>query len=1069
MNAGNSDAKRRKIRKGTRSCWECKRRKIRCSFSAPSDPVYIGCRRRGVGCVGQEHPEESPAAASSTGSRGPYIGDRIVRVEALLDRLVKQAGNESNGSAPSEDGAPGPATSVSATDNGAELTIGPGPRLERITITPSRNTRYEDISAALHAALPPREDILLMAKAGLNVSFHKLMTHPHDVLAQSPGGGRADLDEIPDAKTHPTLLAKYLLILATCLQYANPDLHANEIRALSQPPRELMRRLADTAINLVISNDEFLGSFEGLECVMLETVYQANSGNLRRAWFACRRGLVVAQMMGLHRSGNRLPLKCIGPREPIYPNYMWFRIVWSDRQLCLLLGLPQGSLDASMASEAALARCTPSDRFERKQSVIASRIIERNDSSDPAIMDDFVALQELDAELQRAADEMPRAWWLTPSLANIVQDPEEAFWETLRLMEQMLYFNLLSLLHLPYMLRSRTFDTEPSSDSTIDLKHEYSKLTCVNASRELLSRFVTFRSFNRVAFACRSADFFALIGALTLVIAHLDGHRKQRLRQHGAGISGINVLAPQRNADRAMMDQVLENMEGVAQLSTDVLSERSSSLLRSLLALEADAAEGKHDNVDRDYFPVEVVTSTHPESAEEDGQSVRLGIPYIGTIRISREEVVSMESPRRDVTPSPIESRFVPTDIVPPSASHAPKDTPTVTSMSSSLSTKTLSSAYPQLNDTASTRPPMIQASSTTTQPPGIQSHRVDRPSTDENNSLAEYQEFAAPLWEQFLIVTKRVFPQYWRTPSYIYPKIILCISVSLFIGLVFLDAPLTIQGLQNQMFAIFEFCTILGQLVQQQMPHFVTQRSLYEARERPSKVYSWKVFMLSQIIVELPWNTLVSIFIWAFIYYPAGFYKNAGSAGEGTERGILMWLLFWQFLLFTCTFAHMCIFFSGTAKAGSNVANLLFMLAFFFCGVLASADSMPGFWIFLYRVSPLSYWVSAVLSTGLANIEVTCASNEWTTISPPDGLTCNAYMADYISRAGGYLLDPEATSDCMYCRLKDSNGFLSAISSEYSTRWRNFGIMWVYIAFNVVAALGLYYLVGMPKGKKRL
>lgn len=33
-------------------------------------------------------------------------------------------------------------------------------------------------------------------------------------------------------------------------------------------------------------------------------------------------------------------------------------------------------------------------------------------------------------------------------------------------------------------------------------------------------------------------------------------------------------------------------------------------------------------------------------------------------------------------------------------------------------------------------------------------------------------------------------------------------------------------------------------------MPNFCLQRDLYEARERPSKTYSWRVFMLSSIIV---------------------------------------------------------------------------------------------------------------------------------------------------------------------------------------------------------------------------
>jgi ABC-type multidrug transport system permease subunit len=64
---------------------------------------------------------------------------------------------------------------------------------------------------------------------------------------------------------------------------------------------------------------------------------------------------------------------------------------------------------------------------------------------------------------------------------------------------------------------------------------------------------------------------------------------------------------------------------------------------------------------------------------------------------------------------------------------------------------------------------------------------------------------------------------------------------------------------MQNQMFAIFMLLVIFPNLVQQMMPYFVTQRALYEVRERPSKAYSWKAFMLASILVELPWNILSS------------------------------------------------------------------------------------------------------------------------------------------------------------------------------------------------------------------
>lgn len=46
-------SKRRKVRKGTRSCWECRGRKVRCTFMTDSDAVCDGCSSRGTGCVSQ--------------------------------------------------------------------------------------------------------------------------------------------------------------------------------------------------------------------------------------------------------------------------------------------------------------------------------------------------------------------------------------------------------------------------------------------------------------------------------------------------------------------------------------------------------------------------------------------------------------------------------------------------------------------------------------------------------------------------------------------------------------------------------------------------------------------------------------------------------------------------------------------------------------------------------------------------------------------------------------------------------------------------------------------------------
>lgn len=58
-------------------------------------------------------------------------------------------------------------------------------------------------------------------------------------------------------------------------------------------------------------------------------------------------------------------------------------------------------------------------------------------------------------------------------------------------------------------------------------------------------------------------------------------------------------------------------------------------------------------------------------------------------------------------------------------------------------------------------------------------------------------------------------------------------------------------------MFSIFIFMTVFAQIANQIAPFFCDSRTLYEARERPSKAYSWKAFMASNFVVELAWNSV--------------------------------------------------------------------------------------------------------------------------------------------------------------------------------------------------------------------
>ncbi|KAH6688979.1 ABC-2 type transporter-domain-containing protein [Plectosphaerella plurivora] len=336
---------------------------------------------------------------------------------------------------------------------------------------------------------------------------------------------------------------------------------------------------------------------------------------------------------------------------------------------------------------------------------------------------------------------------------------------------------------------------------------------------------------------------------------------------------------------------------------------------------------------------------------------------------------------------------------------------------------------------------------------------------TSEEAGADESAMYAAPFSVQLAACTKRVFQQYWRTPSYIYSKLILCFATSLFIGLSFLNAPLSLQGLSSQMFSIFMLLVIFAFLLYQTMPNFILQREQYEARERASRSYSWYVFVLVNIIVELPWNTLASIAVFFPFYYLVGMQNNASAAGAETERGALMFLLIWAFLLFEATFADMVVVAVPTAEIGATLGLLLFAFCLIFCGVVVPESSLPGFWKFMYRASPLTYLVDALLSTGLARNAVECSPIEMLSFEAPGGgVTCGEYMQPYMELAGGALANASSTAMCQFCQLASTDVFLGTVSSNYDRRWRNFGFMWIYIGFNLVAALGLYWLVRVPK-----
>jgi hypothetical protein len=80
--------KRRKVRKGTQSCWECKRRKVRCLFTLNTNTTCDNCIRRKTSCVSQEYIKveemDLPKKRKEAG-----VEARLSRVEKMLHQLLQ--------------------------------------------------------------------------------------------------------------------------------------------------------------------------------------------------------------------------------------------------------------------------------------------------------------------------------------------------------------------------------------------------------------------------------------------------------------------------------------------------------------------------------------------------------------------------------------------------------------------------------------------------------------------------------------------------------------------------------------------------------------------------------------------------------------------------------------------------------------------------------------------------------------------------------------------------------------------------------------------------------------------
>jgi len=292
---------------------------------------------------------------------------------------------------------------------------------------------------------------------------------------------------------------------------------------------------------------------------------------------------------------------------------------------------------------------------------------------------------------------------------------------------------------------------------------------------------------------------------------------------------------------------------------------------------------------------------------------------------------------------------------------------------------------------------------------------------------------------------------RHWRDPTYLVAKLALNVVAGLFIGFTFFQAKYSIQGTQNHIFAVFMSMVVSAPLSNQIQGPFIDTRRIYEIRERPSRMYSWTAFVTAQLLGELPLNIIGSSVYFLIWYWLVGF--------PSSRAGFSYLMLGIAYPMYYTTFAHWVAAMSPNAAIAAQLFGFFFGFVITFNGVLQPYQHL-GWWKWMYRVSPYTYVIEGLIGQALGRSEITCAPIEYVTIQPPSGQTCQQYLGQFINNFGGYVTNPDAASSCQFCSFRTTDEFLQSNSNIFfSHHWRNLGLVFVYVGFNVFAVFAMTYI----------
>lgn len=568
-----SDIPRSGLRKGTRSCTECRRRKVRCIRIPREADTCQQCEDRGVVCTAQV----SKRTQSSQPSRLPsrlriaQLESQVAQLTAVVNNIELKLGYKPS-QIPSgkDDRFSGPDDSEGES-SGSDIPMAEKPshlqslfQNDWLSADPCQHERQTeqridkifaqlsiDVRPKLQNMIPPKDEVADIAGSAYDwlTVLHALFPQP--LMLNSPQELLKSFESMCRPNVDVIMLASWLLTLALTAQQIHPGREGSDVYMRKCQRRfEFCQSVIHIVDDTLLCHDRLVGTIQGLGMAIHFIRLQVGQGNFQKAWIKLRHIIAIAELMGLPKVFHAVCFNqstCTDDTS-LHKVQLWQAICNIERLIGMILNLPPGTARYQLTAAAPLNAdgSIHLTTYLTRLLDISIKVydLEEFSATHESSMKRQMAALEMAQALGELAGQAPDTWWAGDERDHIT--PEDIV--------QFLHCCVLMRVYLPFALKQNLRD-----------ELVYARLPCMNACEAVARRYLVLRrKLPAGLFMSRVLDLQALTAAsVLLLLSHhvrsTDRHsfRVDISHLHGV-VSDIITLIGERARDPTNSDLAVE-------------------------------------------------------------------------------------------------------------------------------------------------------------------------------------------------------------------------------------------------------------------------------------------------------------------------------------------------------------------------------------------------------------------------------------------------------------------------------------------------------------------------------